>query len=159
MNEHWARNLKISAYQSQRKAIIGVIENGIANPLVATSSITYVGIIFPEIRKELEEQGFTITTLDSPEDLSRNGGKIYNIISISESIKLTDEENEESRRRAKEAEEIDKKARRARFNSTAMTDEELMQKAFDLAFGEESDEDGLPGRKKPIFIDASDSYT
>ena len=34
-----------------------------------------------------------------------------------------------------------------------------MQQAFNLAFGEESDEDGLPGRKKTIFIDASDSYT
>ena len=99
-----AKEIKIAALEQQRRTIYNYIDAAIKDPAKATNNITYKGILFPEVIGTLEEDGFSVITLNSEYFLSRNQGDVVNLIFVNSEIRLTEEEMKESIKAAEAAE-------------------------------------------------------
>lgn len=87
-----AKEFKKNSIITQRRAIVEGIKN---KPGV--TQVVYLGFIYRENIKYLNENGFDVLIYDSPEILVRTGGYVMNIIKVRDDIILTPEEMEDAR--------------------------------------------------------------
>lgn len=92
----------------QETFILGKLEERLLQPAEAGDVLfVYKGPIYPQVREELEENGFSVMPLKPATAITYFGSPLVNLISIGD-IRLSDEELAESRKRAKKARELNR---------------------------------------------------
>ena len=91
-----AKEIKIQNVKKQRTFIEHQLtENSIVNK-DGDISYTYVGYLFPEVRKYFEDEGFVITDFISNEIAPHTQGRTIHVFTLSDELTLSDEDWEEA---------------------------------------------------------------